>query len=74
MSDLNSELVEQWLLAEMVAYGLVLAKDGGHVFHGDRHDFEIEVRALPIRKIATRRLSEPVYEFGPDYDSNLGYN
>lgn len=74
MIDLNSSLVEQWLLNEMAAYSLVRHEEGGYIFHGDRNDFVIEVKALPIRKVATTRLKEPAFDLGPDYDGNLGYN
>lgn len=74
MTDLNSKLVEDWLLQEMAAHSIVSHRDGEYVFLGDRHDFIIEVKAFPVRKVATRRLTEPIYDFGPDYDDTRGYD
>lgn len=73
MTDLNSKLVQDWLLQEMAAHSIVTHK-GSFVFLGDRTDFLIEVKAFPIRKVSTQRLTEPIYDFGPDYDDTRGYD
>lgn len=74
MTDLNSTLVQDWLLQEMAAHSIVTHRDGEYVFLGDHTDFIVEVKAFPIRKVATRRLAEPIFDFGPDYEDTRGYD
>lgn len=57
MSDLSSTLIEEYLLAELVAEGWVEKVQQAHIFHGNDTEYLIEIRALPIRK-KTVRLTE----------------
>lgn len=46
---MNEELIERWLLQELVAHGnLVWERDDTYIFEGQHQDFAIEVRALPL--------------------------
>lgn len=46
---MNEELIERYLLQELVAYGaLVWERDDTYVFEGQHQDYVIEVRALPL--------------------------
>lgn len=65
MTDLNTVLVQDWLQKELIAYGLVERRGQDVVFLGDRTDFLIEVKAVPIRK---HYRNKPAADFGPDYN------
>lgn len=69
MVPLNSALVADYLLREMVAHGLIKRHGHTYVFSGETNDFTIEVTARPFKKSA--RLREE-YDFGDD--NNRGYN
>lgn len=56
MSDLENTLVEDWILRELVAEGVVEKVQQSYIFKGNTKDYLIEVRALPMRK--TTRLKE----------------
>lgn len=63
---MNAVLVQDWLLREMTAYGLIEKQSQDHVFSGDANDFRIEVVAVPIPRYT--RFREPAPDFGPDYN------
>ena len=70
MVPLNEHLVEDWLLREMAAEGLIRHENGRYVFQGDKNLFEITLTARAIGGYTTR-LAEPAPDFGKDY---RGYN
>lgn len=46
---MNEELIQRYLLQELVAYGaLVWERDDTYIFEGQHQDYVIEVRALPL--------------------------
>ena len=46
---MNEELIERYLLQEMVAYRLISwDRDDSYVYEGQHQDYAIEVRALPL--------------------------
>ena len=55
MSDITSTLIEEWILRELVAEGVVDKVQQDYIFHGDRTDYVIEVKARP-RKRPTRLI------------------
>lgn len=69
MVPLNSALVSDWLLGEMVAHGLLKRHGNTYVFTGEQNDFIVDVTARPFKKNV--RLKES-YDFGDD--DNRGYN
>lgn len=65
MSDLNAALVQDWILREMVANGIVEKVQQSFLFYGEHTDYLIEVQATPIRKNV--RLKENAPDFGDPY-------
>lgn len=65
MDVLNATLVQDWILREMRAEGLVDYDhtEGRYLFYGDKTVFEITVTATPVRENTTR-LREPAPELG----------
>lgn len=46
---MNEELIERYLLQELVAYGaLAWERDDTYIFEGQHQDYVIGVRALPL--------------------------
>lgn len=46
---MNEELIERYLLQEMVAYRLLAwERDDSYVFEGQHQDYAVEVRVLPL--------------------------
>lgn len=46
---MNEELIERYLLQEMVAYGLISwDRDDTYVYEGQHQDYAVEVRVLPL--------------------------
>lgn len=69
MVPLNSALVADYLLREMLAHGMIRRHGNTYVFTGEQNDFIIDVTARPFKKNV--RLKEE-YDFGDDH--NRGYN
>lgn len=44
----SEELIERYLLHELLAMGLVKWDDGSYVFEGAHHDYLIDVKALSM--------------------------
>lgn len=46
---MNEELIERWLLQELVAYGaLAWERDDTYVFEGQHQDYKIEITAYAL--------------------------
>lgn len=56
---MNKELIERYLLQEMVAYGLISwDRDDTYVYEGQHQDYAVEVRVLPLGPKSVRLKEE----------------
>ena len=54
------KLIEDWIGNEAVAEQILTKEDGAFVFHGEKNDYLIEIRAFNLGpQSQTRRLTEP---------------
>lgn len=59
MSNIDANLIQGYILNEMAAEGLVDREDGDYIFHGNTHDYLVEVRVFDLgARTESRRLKE----------------
>lgn len=63
--SLEEQLVARWISEEAAAEQIIQRTEGGYVYHGNKNDYIIEVKAFRVSK-DTRRLIED--------DDERGYN
>lgn len=59
MSNIDANLIQGYILNELYKEGTVDREDGDYIFHGNTHDYLVEVRVFDLgTRTEARRLKE----------------